>query len=106
MEPGVSTNTMNDTEAAVKQASSHLYEAMTHHYGPLDLAAHQPLVKAISEYGQRSREHDEDGVKQASTHVYEALTHHFGPRDLGAHDPVVVALAEYGKACRDAGAKS
>lgn len=95
-----------DHEAAVKQASAHLYEAMTHHYGPLDLAAHQPIVKAISEYGQRSREHNDEGVKLASAHVYEALTHHFGPRDLGAHDPVVKALAEYGKACRDAGPKA
>jgi hypothetical protein len=96
---------VNDTEAAVKAASAHLYEAMTHHYGPLDLSAHQPIVKAISEYGQRSRNNDEEGVKRASEHVYEALTRHFGPRDLGANDPVVVALAEYGKACRDAGAK-
>ena len=99
----MSTPTMADPEAAVKQASAHLYEAMTHHYGPLDLAAHQPLVKAISEYGQFSRAHDEDGVTKASTHVYEALTKHFGPRDLSADDPVVKALAEYGKACRDAG---
>ena len=101
----MSTQTLNDAEAAVKQASAHLYEAMTHHYGPLDLAAHQPLVKAISEFGQRSREHDDAGVTQASTHVYEALTHHFGPRDLAANDPVVKALAEYGKACRAAGVK-
>ena len=100
----MSTQT-TDTEEAVKRASAHLYEAMTHHYGPLDLAAHQPLVKAISEYGQRSREHDEDGVKRASEHVYEALTKHFGPRDLAATDPVVHALSEYGKACRDAGVR-
>jgi len=100
------TETMIDHEATVKQASAHLYEAMTHHYGPLDLAAHQPLVKAISEYGQRSREHNDDGVKLASAHVYEALTHHFGPRDLAANDPVVKALAEYGQACRDAGPKA
>lgn len=99
----MSTPTMNDTEAAVKQASAHLYEAMTHHYGPLDLSAHQPLVKAISEFGQQSRQHNDEGVTQASAHVYEALTHHFGPRDLGANDPVVKALAEYGKACRAAG---
>lgn len=102
----MSTETAVDHEANVKQASAHLYEAMTHHYGPLDLAAHQPLVKAISEYGQRSREHNDEGVKLASAHVYEALTHHFGPRDLGAHDPVVKALAEYGQACRDAGPKA
>ena len=101
----MSTETISPTEEAVKRASAHLYEAMTHHYGPLDLAAHQPLVKAISEYGQRSREHDEEGIKRASAHVYQALTHHFGPRDLGATDPVVHALAEYGQACRAAGKK-
>ncbi len=101
----MSTETMTDAEAGVKQASAHLYEAMTHHYGPLDLGAHQPLVKAISEYGQRSRERDDEGVTLASAHVYEALTHHFGPRDLGAHDPVVKSLVEYGKACRGAGIK-
>jgi hypothetical protein len=101
----MSTQTAPNAEEAVKRASAHLYEAMTHHYGPLDLAAHQPLVKAISEYGQRSREHDEEGVKVASTHVYEALTKHFGPRDLAANDPVVLALSEYGKACREAGLK-
>lgn len=102
----MTTETMTDNEAAVKKASAHLYEAMTHHYGPLDLSAHQPLVKAISEYGQQSRNHDEDGVKVASAHVYEALTRHFGPRDLGAADPVVKSLAEYGQACRNAGPKA
>ena len=102
----VTTETMTDNEGAVKNASQHLYEAMTHHFGPLDLGAHQPLVKAISEYGTSSRARDDEGVKRASTHVYEALTHHFGPRDLGAHDPVVMALAEYGKACREAGPKA
>lgn len=96
---------MNDFEAAVKKASAHLYEAMTHHYGPLDLAAHQPIVKAISEYGQKSRQHDEAGVSTASAQIYEALTHHFGPQDHGANDGVVRALSEYGKACRDAGVK-
>ena len=99
----MTTQIMTPADEAVKQASSHLYEAMTHHYGPLDLAAHQPIVKAISEYGQKSREHDEEGVKAASTHVYEALTRHFGPRDLSANDPVVKALSEYGEACRRAG---
>ncbi|WP_322796435.1 hypothetical protein [Tepidiforma sp.] len=99
------TQTMTDPEEAVKQASAHLYEALTHHYGPLDLAAHQPIVRAISEYGQRCREHDEEGQAVASRHVYEALTHHFGPRDLAANDPVVRALAEYGEACRRAGVR-
>jgi len=95
--------TITDAETRVRQASEHLYEALTHKFGPLDMGATQPLVRAISEYGQRSREHDEEGVREASRHVYEAMTHHFGPLDLGAHQPVVKALAEYGKACREAG---
>ena len=98
--------TMTDHEAAVKQASQALCEAMTHHFGPLDLGAHQPLVKAISEFGAQNRAGDAEAAAQASWHVYEALTHHFGPRDLGAHDPVVVAIAAYGTACREAGPRS
>jgi hypothetical protein len=94
-----------DPEARVSRAGDHLYEALTHHFGPLDLGAHDPFVLAVAEYGQRSRERDEEGIKAASQRVYEELTHHFGPRDLGAHDPVVVALAEFGKACREAGPK-
>lgn len=99
----MATETAANPEQAVKAASAHLYEAMTHHYGPLDLGAHQPLVKAISEYGQRCRENDEAGQAAASTHITEALTSHFGPRDLGANDPVTRAIAEYGAACRKAG---
>jgi len=99
------SNVVTDPEEAVKQASAHLYEALTHHYGPLDLAAHQPIVRAISEYGQRCREHDEAGQEIASRHIYEALTHHFGPRDLAANDPIVKALSEYGEACRRAGVR-
>lgn len=91
------------THPTVSQASAHLYEALSHHFGPLDLSATDPVVRAISEYGQRSREHDERGIAEASRRVYEALTHHFGPRDLGANDPVVIALSEYGQACREAG---
>ena len=102
----MTTETTTPAEEAVKHASQQLYEAMTHHFGPLDLGAHQPLVLAVSEYGLRSREGDEERIKQASTHVYEALTHHFGPRDLGAHDPVVKAISEYGAACRAAGLKA
>jgi hypothetical protein len=94
-----------DPETTVRHASAHLYEAMTHGFGPLDLGAHQPIVKAIAEFAQRSREHDEAGRETASLHVYEALTRHFGPRDLGAADPVVKALAEYGRACQEAGAR-
>lgn len=99
----MTTETAANPEEAVKRASQHLYEAMTHHFGPLDLGAHQPLVLAVSEYATRCREGDEEKIKIASTHVYEAMTHHFGPRDLDAHDPVVLALAEYGTACRKAG---
>ena len=93
-------------ETRVQEASQHLYEALSHHFGPLDLGAHQPLVLAISEYAQRCRQHDEAGIARASTQVYEALTLHFGPMDLGAHQPIVIALAEYGRACREAGPKS
>ena len=91
---------------SVEQASEHLYEALTHHYGPLDLSATDPLVKAISEYGQASREADEDRIKAASAHIWEALSHHKERLDLGANDPLVKALAEYGDACRRAGVKS
>ena len=97
---------MLGTEERVKEASQHLYEAMTHHFGPLDLGAHEPIVKAVAEYGQRSREGDDAKISAASQQVYEALTHHFGPRDLGAHDPIVKALAEFGQACREAGPKT
>ena len=90
---------------SVSQASAHLYEALSHHFGPLDLSATDPVVRAISEYGQRCREHDEEGMKTASAHVDEALTHHFGPRDFGANDPVMFALSEYGQACKEAGVR-
>ena len=100
------TTTPDTAEAAVSQASQHLYEALTHHFGPLDLGAHQPLVKAVSEYAERSREGDEESIAAASRHVYQALTQHFGPRDLGAQDPVVRAISEYGAACRRAGRRS
>ena len=93
-------------ETRVQEASQHLYEALSHHFGPLDLGAHQPLVLAISEYAQRCRQRDDDGMARASTKVYEALTHHFGPMDLGAHQPIVIALADYGRACREAGLKA
>ena len=93
------------TPLTVPQASARLSEALTHHFGPMDLAANDPLVIAIAEYGQRSREGNEAAVEAASKHVYEALTRHQGNRDFGAHDPVVIALAEYKDACRAAGSK-
>ncbi len=93
------------TIPSVEDASTHLYEALTHHFGPLDLGATQPIVKAISEYGQYSREGDEAKVKEASAHIWQALSHHSERLDLGANDPLVKALAEYGDACRRAGPK-
>lgn len=99
------TAAMLTAEDRVKAASERLYEAMTHHFGPLDLGAHEPIVKAVAEYGQRSREGDDAKISAASEQMYQAMTHHFGPRDLGAQDPVVKALAEFGQACRAAGPK-
>src|SRR5688572_23762714 len=96
---------MSSETSTVEQASTHLYEALTHHYGPLDLGAADPLVKAISEYGQKSREGDEEGIKEASSHIWEALSHRKERLDLGANDPLVKALAEYGDACRREGVK-
>lgn len=88
---------------SVQQASTHLYEAMSHHFGPMDLGANDPIVRAISEYGQRCREHDVAGMDAASAQVYAALSRHFGPRDFAATDPLVIALSEYGQACKEAG---
>jgi len=102
----VTAETTTTAEEGVQRASQQLYEAMTHHFGPLDLGAHQPLVLAVSEYALRSREGVEAKIALASKHVYEALTHHFGPRDLGAHDPVVRAISKYGAACRAAGVRA
>jgi hypothetical protein len=95
-----------NTVPTVEEASGHVYEALTHHFGPLDLGATQPIVKAISEYGQRCREGDEAAIKEASSHIWQALSHHSERLDLGAHDPLVKALAEYGDACRRAGTAS
>jgi hypothetical protein len=92
-----------DTRTDMERARDHLHDALAHKFGPTRSAA-EPLIRAIAEYGQKCREHDETGMAAASTHVYEALTHHFGPLDLGASQPLVKALAEYGKACREAAA--
>jgi hypothetical protein len=96
---------MSGATITVHEASEQLYKALTHYVGNLDLAANDPLVLAIAEFGQRNREHDDEGIDRASRHVYEALTHHVGPRDLGAQDPFVQALAEYGEACKREGRK-
>lgn len=94
------------TPLSVADASTRLYEALTKHFGPRDFDAHDPLVIAIAEYGQRSREGDEAAVALASEHVYEAMTHHQGNRDFDAHDHVVLALADFRDACRAAGPKA
>jgi len=96
---------MNDESRviSVEEASARLYEALTHHYGPLDLSADQPLVRAVVEYGERCRERDEEGIAQASAHIWQVLSHHSERLDLGARDPIVQALSEYGAACRAAG---
>lgn len=84
---------------SVTQASAKLYEAFTHRFGPLDLSAHQPIVKAVSDYAAAARLHDQAKLHAAADEVYVALTHQFGPRDFAANDPFVVALSEYGAAC-------
>jgi hypothetical protein len=97
---------MSTTVLSTAEASTHLYEALSHHLGNLDMSATDPLVRAIAEYGQRCREHDEAGQAAASEHIYQALTHRFGPMDLAADQPVVRALAEFGEAYRAAGTKA
>ena len=94
------------TSLSVPQASERLYEALSHHFGPMDLGATDPLVIAISEYGQRSREGEPTAIEVASRHVYEALTRHQGNRDFSATSPFVVALADYKDACRFAGPRT
>ncbi|MGE5597590.1 MAG: hypothetical protein ACM3S1_16320 [Hyphomicrobiales bacterium] len=93
------------TTPTVQQASEHLYEALTHHFGPLDMSANDPIVRAIAEYGQRAREHDSAGIDAASKHLYEVLSHHSQRLDLGADDPFVRALSEYRAACWAEGPK-
>ncbi len=97
---------MTTETLTVERASAHLYEALTHHFGPLDLGANDPLVRAITEYGQRCREGDEERIHEASAHVWEVLSHHQERLDLGASDPLVKALAEFGEACRREGLKA
>ena len=92
-------------DPTVSQASAHLYEALSRHAGNLDLSATDPLVRAISEYGQANREHDDEKVQRASKHVWEELSKHRITMDLGAQDPVVRALSEYGEACKREGVK-
>ena len=82
----------------LSEASAHLYEAFTHRFGPLDLSAHQPIVRAISDYAAAARSGDEEKQRAASSEIYVAITHQFGKIDLGARDQFVIALSEYGAA--------
>jgi hypothetical protein len=90
----------------VKEASKHLWEALSHHAVTLDLGANDPVVRAITTYGQACREHGEEKIAATSKRVWEELSHHSATLDLGAHDPFVIALAEYGDACRREGVRS
>ena len=45
------------TAPTVADASKHLWEALSHHQLTLDLGAHDPLVQAVSGYGQACRQH-------------------------------------------------
>ncbi|MFN0095157.1 MAG: hypothetical protein ACKVVT_10345 [Dehalococcoidia bacterium] len=94
------------TVFSVSEASKHLWEALSHHQITMDLDAHDPLVQAISAYGQACRLHDDDKVAATSKHVWEELSRHKVTLDLGANDPVIKALSEYGDACRREGPKA
>jgi hypothetical protein len=87
----------------VSEASKHLWEALSHHQITMDLDAHDPLVQAISAYGQACRAQDDDKVATSSKRVWEELSRHKVTLDLGASDPVIRALSEFGDACRRAG---
>jgi hypothetical protein len=96
----------SDAETRVRDASTHLYAALTKHFSPLDLGADQPIVKSLSEYQAAARRHDDTSMNDASKHIYQALTARRGNLDLDAHDEFVRALSEYGTACKAAGPRS
>ncbi len=89
-------------EARFHEASEHLYNALRDAFGR-SLSADQPIVRAISEYGQACRMGAD--WHEASEHVYRALRFHLGGT-WGAHQPLMRALSEYGQACRDLNRKA
>jgi hypothetical protein len=93
------------TPVSVHDASQHLWEAMSHHQITLDMSASDPIVRAVTAYGQACREQDAAAIKATSAHVWEELSHHSVTLDLGADDPLVKALSEYGEACKREGVK-
>ncbi len=98
--------TGTSTPLTVAEASKHLWEALSHHQVTLDLGAHDPVVRAVSAYGQACREHDALKTSDTSKKIWEELSHHSVTLDLSASDPFVKALAEYGEACRHEGVKA
>ena len=76
--------TVSEQALSVSEASRHLWEALSHHAVTLDLAANDPLVLAISAYGQACREHDQARTDFASKRVWEELSRHRVTLDLGA----------------------
>lgn len=96
---------MSAAELTTAQASKHIWEALSHHQVTLDLDAHDPVVIAISAYGQAHREHDEEKIASTSKKIWEELSRHRITMDLGAGDPLVKAIAEYGEACKREGPK-
>jgi len=89
-------------EERFHEASEHLYNALRDAFGR-SLSAEQPIVRAISEYGQACRMGAD--WHEASEHVYRALRFHLGGT-WGAHQPIIKALSEYGQACRGLGARA
>jgi hypothetical protein len=94
-----------EADLDVHTASQHLWEALSHHQITMDIGAHDPLVMAISGYGQACREADDSAIDAASKKVWEELSKHRTTLDLGAEDPLIKALAEFGAACRREGVK-
>jgi hypothetical protein len=94
---------VTEAHPTVQAASQHLWEALSRHRITMDIGANDPLVVAISAYGQASREGGAEAIDAASKRVWEELSRHKTTLDLGAGDPLVKALAEYGEACRREG---
>ena len=95
----MATLTAMTAEDRFHEASEHLYQAILETYGH-NFGAHQPIIRAIAEYGQACR-HGADW-RDASEHVYTALHFNLGS-GFGANQRIIRALSEYGQACRDAG---
>ena len=98
--------TSTSSPMTVAEASKHLWEALSQHKITLDLGAQDPVVRAVSAYGQACREQDAVKTSDTSKKIWEELSHHSVTLDFSASDPMVKALAEYGEACRHEGVKN